>query len=147
MFHCGHNHHMDSTLLAHSLEELIDKADAGEQAAKGVEELLQNPAVMNSVFFDPKELDEMYEQLLSLGGQQAIATAIENGITKGIESIAPERARMMYPEAVRCLLLYIRFLERPLDEEDVVFDRQGKVTSVLMEAILGLPFEGYKAFL
>ena len=122
----------------------------GEEVARRIEELLQNPSVMNSVFFDPAELDKMVTQLATVAtpsDQQTIATAIERGIAKGLESIAPDCARMMYPEAVRCLLLYIRFFDRQLEVENISFDLHGNVISSLMETILELPFEGYKAFL
>ena len=145
----------DSRSLASNLEELIEMRDVededsvGEEVARRVEELLQNPSVMNSVFFDPKELDAMCTHLNSLSNpdmRQTIATAIERGITKGLESISPSKARMMYPEAVRCLLLYIRFFSRPAEQTEPAFDLHGKVISMLSETILGLPFEGYKAF-
>jgi ubiquitin-protein ligase E3 A len=159
-------HATDKQIIATDLEELLvaigsGKEDysektqlaAAEELANRTEELLQHPPVMNSLFFGPKELDSMYSKLMQAGQgstkiQQIIATGIERGIAKGLESIAPERARMIYPEAVRCLLVYIQFFDRPLDDEhEITFDARGFVISGLMEAILGLPFEGYKAFL
>ena len=147
---------VDSNALANDLEELMDiesqneEKGVGEEVARRIEELLQNPSVMNSVFFNPTELDKMVTQLATVAKvneQQTIATAIERGISKGLKSIAPDCARMMYPEAVRCLLLYIRFFDWPLEEQHISFDLQGNAISALMETILELPFEGYKAFL
>ena len=147
---------VDSNALANSLEELMDiepqdeEKGIGEEVARRIEELLQNPSVMNSVFFDPTELDKMVTQLTAFASaseQQTIATAIERGISKGLKSIAPDCARMMYPEAVRCLLLYIRFFDCPFEDQNISFDLHGNIISALMETILELPFEGYKAFL
>ena len=151
---------VDTRAMADNLEELLNAISQGEHSQKGelatqeianrTEELLQNPAVVNSLFFAPMELNQMYTKLLTAGDgktQQVIASAIERGIGKGIDAIAPESARMMYPEAVRCLLIYIQFLDRSSDKGQVDFDVRGRLASRLMDAILGLPFEGYKAFL
>jgi len=78
--------------------------------------------------------------------QQAIATAIENGIRSGLASLDSGNMRMIYPEAVRCLLHYIKFFDRT-EGSTIVFDLRGTCIMALCETILGLPFEGYQALL
>jgi len=140
---------VEGGLLPDNLDELLEQEGSAAEIAKRTEELLQNPAVLNSLFFDPSELYHMYPKLAFTGTaveQQTIAKAIEKGITKGLKVIEPDRARLIYPESVRCLLLYLKFFDRP-SESEIVFDTGGLVITSLCEAILGLPFEGYKAFL
>lgn len=125
--------------------------DAEIELAKRTEELLKTPAVLNSLFLDPKELEDLYEQLLStdsLKFRQCVATAVEKGILQGLESIELDDARLLYPEQVRFLLLYIQCpLFLGWKDSDVVFDRRGDLVLLLCETILGLSYEGYKAFL
>ena len=49
---------------------------------------------------------------------------------------------MIYPEAVRCLLSYIKFFDMRRDDS-VVFDMRGEVIFLFCDTILGVPFEGY----
>ena len=151
---------VEGSLIAHNMEELLESVKdetedddlslSGRELAKRTEELLSYPASLNSLFMDPSELALLYEKLISVGNtqtQQAVATAIERGIKTGLEKLRPDNARMMYPESVRCLLLYIKFFDRDTADTEVVFDRLGDCISALCETILSLPFEGYKALL
>jgi alpha-tubulin suppressor-like RCC1 family protein len=122
---------------------------APSELANQTEELFRCPAVMNSLFLDPNEMDGLYSKIITAGialkVQQQVVSAMEKGMIRGLESI--RTARLMYPESVRWLLLY---LQCPLfrDEgNDVMFDQRGELTISLCETILGLPFEGYKALL
>ena len=51
---------------------------------------------------------------------------------------------MIYPEAVRCLLNYIKFFDIKRDES-VVFDQRGEAIFLFCDTMLGIPFEGYNA--
>jgi alpha-tubulin suppressor-like RCC1 family protein len=125
-----------------------------EELARRTEELFRSPAVMNSLFVDPKEIDEFYRKLIqgghTLDVQQKVVTAMEKGMIKGLESLRD--ARLMYPEAVRLLLL---LLQCPLlrqntedsDKDSLQFDVRGNFLVMLCETMLGLPFEGYKALM
>ena len=152
--------------LAQSVEDLVDELkddintrvdESSEKHAFSVaavqllhrtEELLRSPAVLNSLL-DPTELDELFQMLLSVDSkrfQQGIASAIERGIQKGLDTLQFEDTRLMYPEQVRFLLLYIQC---PLfvDNNGVNFDLRGDLILSLCETILGLSYEGYKALL
>lgn len=152
--------------LAQSVEDLVDelKEDMNTRADESheehpfsvaaiellhrTEELLKSPAVLNSLL-DPTELDELFQMLLSVDSksfQQGVASAIERGIQKGLDTLESVDARLMYPEQVRFLLLYIQC---PLFVEDngVNFDLRGDLILSLCETILGLSYEGYKALL
>lgn len=121
------------------------------ELAKRTQELLKTPAVLNGLFLDPTELDNLFQQLLStdsLPFQQSIASAIERGMQQGLETVRSDDARLLYPEQVRFLLLYIQcplFLN--WKDSDVVFDCRGDLILLLCETILGVSYEGYKAFL
>lgn len=153
-----------SSLVTPGLEGLLDgillekevskQESAVQELANQTEELFRCPAVMNSVFLDPKEIDDLYSKLISAAGEQKyrqlVVSAMENGMMKGLDSI--KTARLMYPEAVRCLLLYLQcplFRRNDTDgcsaQRDVQFDVRGDAIQLLCETILGLPFEGYKA--
>ena len=72
--------------------------DSVEDLAARTEELFRSPAVMNSLFMDPKEIDAMYRTLIyespNKDVKQRIATAIEKGILMGLKSISD--ARLMH---------------------------------------------------
>lgn len=129
-----------------------------EDLARGTENLFRSPAVMNSLFMDPMEIDHMYQTLIhrshTIEMKQRIVSSIERGMLMGLKSMVD--SRLIYFESVRFLLLY---LQCPLwrdeyesdksekDDEKVRFDVRGDLLFLLCETILGLPFEGYKAFL
>lgn len=140
---------LDGILLE---QEVSKQESAAAELSNQTEELFRCPAVMNSVFLDPKEIDDLYDKLILAAGEQKhrqlVVSAMEKGMMKGLESI--KSARLMYPESVRCLLLY---LQCPLfrtntsgKAQDIQFDVRGETIMLLCETILGLPFEGYKAF-
>ena len=131
-----------------------------EDLARGTDNLFRSPAVMNSLFVDPKEIDHMYQQLVhgshTLEMKQKIVSAIERGMTMGLKSMVD--SRLIYFESVRFLLLYlqcplwrddeeINMSENEEEDSEIVFDARGDLLFLLCETILGLPFEGYKAFL
>jgi len=85
-----------------------------------------------------------------------MVTAIEKGMLMGLKSMV--EARFMHFESVRFLLLYLQCpLWRGEDQQEgdadndsdpaIRFDVRGDLLFLLCETILGLPFEGYKAFL
>lgn len=74
--------------------------------------------------------------------KKVIALAIERGLKFGLESLR-DNSRLMYPEAVRCLLLYIIFFD--IRHDHVPFDIRGDCIMTFCDTILGLPFEGYRA--
>mmetsp|Transcript_8087 Transcript_8087/g.11776 ORF Transcript_8087/g.11776 Transcript_8087/m.11776 type:complete len:1158 (-) Transcript_8087:98-3571(-) len=122
---------------------------SGQELANRTEELLMYPAVINSVFLNSSELNDIHQKMVSVTNlkvRKAIATAVERGMKMGLEQMRPSSARMIYPEAVRCLLLYIQFFDRD-DNDSLVFDGSGDLIKALCDTILNLPFEGYKAFL
>lgn len=132
-------------------KETVKQATAIQDLTNQTEELFRCPAVMNSFFLDPKEIDDMYFKLIDAttsdqAYQQKVVSAIERGMTKGLEFL--REARLMYPEAVRCLLLYLQCpLFRKNDNPPTFdFDGPGDLILLLCESILGLPFEGFKAF-
>ena len=100
--------------------------------------------MLNSLFLNPADLDEMFERIKrgDLEIRKAIATYIERGLKFGLESLG-NNSRLMYPEAVRCLLLYIIFFD--IRHDDVPFDIRGDSIMLFCDTLLGLPFEGYKA--
>ena len=59
----------------------------------------------------------------------------------GLESL--HVGRLMYPEAVRCLLSYIKFFDIRRDK-DIVFDVKGELICLYCNTILNIPFEGYR---
>jgi ubiquitin-protein ligase E3 A/E3 ubiquitin-protein ligase HERC4 len=132
---------------------LLEEEAAGSAAHKLVgqtEELFKCPAVMNSLFLDPKGMDDLYHKLISAGDgntkvRQQVVSAVETGMMQGLETI--RTARLMYPESVRCLLLYLQCPLFWLEENEIYFDARGELILSLCETILGLSFEGYKAFL
>jgi hypothetical protein len=139
----------DGLRLAQTVETLVDQISQEEKSRELVsrtEELFRYPAVMNT-FLDPIEFDRLYHQLTGAGTapvRQAIATAIEKGMQHGLDELRSGEARLIYPEAVRCLLLY---LQCPLwrSDEGLTFDYRGDVIVSLCETFLNLPLEGYRA--
>jgi hypothetical protein len=143
-----------STGLLRSVEDLAGRT----------EELFRSPSVMNTLFMNPKEIDDMYQTLIykcpNKYIKQRMVTAIEKGMLLGLRSM--KEARLMHFESVRFLLLYLQCpLWRDQEEEEeeknddkqndsnsaIQFDVRGNLLFLLCETILGLPFEGYKAFL
>jgi ubiquitin-protein ligase E3 A len=116
------------------------------------EELLRTPAVLNSLFMNPNDLDELFKELLRIempGFQKALASSIERGMMRGLESVREdEDIRLMWPEQCRFLLLMLQcplFVEWKTSER--TFDRRGDLMLTLCDVILSLPFEGYKALM
>jgi alpha-tubulin suppressor-like RCC1 family protein len=129
-----------------------------EELARRTEELFRSPSVINSLFMDPSEIDELYRKLIHGGHttqvQQRIYTALEDGMKHSLHSLRD--ARLMYPESVRILLLLLQCplfqkdIERESENEadnSVAFDVRGELLVLLCETILGLPFEGYRALM
>jgi ubiquitin-protein ligase E3 A len=149
------------TVIARSLESLVEKVseemqdddsplspDARELVSR-TEELLKYPAVMNSLFVDPNDLDLLYMEISKVSIpklQRALALAIEKSIQAGLKNLQSENARMIYPESVLCLLHYIRFFDRAEDSE-IQFDTRGDCIISLCEAFLSVPYEGFKALM
>jgi len=124
-----------------------NKQYACNEIAKRTEELLKYPSVLNSVFLDPRELEYMFDRLSNVGDgevKQNIASAIERGLKIGLECLRGDDTRLMHPEAVRCLLLYIKFFDVCRDD-GIVFDMRGECISLFCDVILSVPFEGHKA--
>jgi alpha-tubulin suppressor-like RCC1 family protein len=114
------------------------------------EELFRYPSVMNSLFLDPLEMEELYAKLIAAGDdsavRQRVISAVEKGMTMALESA--QKARFLYPESVRFLLLFLQCpLFHEVQELEVNFDARGGVIMALCETILGLPFEGCKALM
>jgi hypothetical protein len=149
-----------------SVEELIEELAAndamtedGENRYKTVmskitqsaEELFRTPAVLNSLFIDPTELDDLFTKILSIQSitsRQTVVSAIERGMRKGIESLSIDGTRCVWPEQVRFLLLYIQTpMFTDSKEEGRIFDRRGDLILSLCEAIVGIPYEGYTALM
>lgn len=140
--------------LADSLEEVIltipEETD-NSKIMKRAEELFRTPAVLNSLFLDPTELEDIFAKLLKVDTpnfRKSIASAIEKGMHKGLENLRSDDTRLMWPEQVRFLLLYVQcplFVDWKTD--DSVFDRRGDLILALCETILELNYEGYKALM
>lgn len=140
-------------------QEEAKKSNGIEDVARGAENLFRSPSVMNTLFVDPNEIDHMYETLINGSHteemKQRIVSSIERGMFAGLKSM--EDSRMIYFESVRFLLLYLQCplwrkketdtSEKDSTESTVRFDSRGDLLFLLCETILGLPFEGYKAFL
>jgi alpha-tubulin suppressor-like RCC1 family protein len=130
-----------------------------EDLARATENLFRSPEVMNSLFVDPTEIDHVYEILINESPtkeiKQRIASSIERGMRMGLKSMVD--SRLIYFESVRFLLLYLQCplwrdaepkkTDENKDESKIRFDVRGDLLFLLCETILGLPFEGYKAFL
>lgn len=148
------------------VEELMDELAANEAIAldgesrhnavmakitKSAEELFRTPAVLNSLFIDPSELDELFTKILSIPSitsRQTIVSAIERGMRKGIDSLTIDGTRCVWPEQVRFLLLYIQTpMFTDSKKEGRIFDRRGDLILSLCEAIVGIPYEGYTALM
>ena len=148
------------------VEELIDELATNDTIARdeenrhgvvmakitnSAEELFRTPAVLNSLFIDPSELDDLFTKILSIQSttsRQAVVSAIERGIRKGIESLSIDGTRCVWPEQVRFLLLYIQTpMFTDSKKEGRIFDRRGDLILSLCEAIVGIPYEGYTALM
>ena len=128
-------------LLENIESDEMTSEQAGEIASKS-EELLRHPAVLNLIL-SPTKLDSMFERMFSASDtitRQTISNSIERGIKFGLESL--RGSRMIYPEAVRCMLNYIKFFDLRRDES-IVFDPRGEAIFLFCDTMLGLPFEGY----
>lgn len=142
----------DGSVIVDQVESLLDEMDsdsankisAGRDIAKRTEELLKYPALLNSLFLNPADLDEMFERIKrgDVEIKKTIALAIERGLRFGLESLG-NNSRLIYPEAVRCLLLYIIFFD--IRHDNVPFDVRGDSIMLFCDTLLGLPFEGYRA--
>jgi alpha-tubulin suppressor-like RCC1 family protein len=145
--------------LAESVEELIrnlstkqpDDLSAVDDLASRTEELLSTPSVLNSLFLDPSEFEDFFLKLIDVevpAFRQRITLAIEKGIQRGLDTLCADEARLMYPEQVRFLLLYLHcplFVE--WQRADSLFDRRGDLILALCETILSLPYEGYRGLI
>jgi ubiquitin-protein ligase E3 A len=127
----------EAGVLGDSAKELVSRA----------EELFRHPSVVNSLILNPPEIDILYGKLVGTGNEEEryqISKAVEKGMSRGLDAIGT--ARLLYPESIRCLLIYLQcplFCER---ESSARFDIMGDLIQSLCENILGLPFEGYKSF-
>jgi len=141
-----------TTSIVDAVENLLEEMESDEVCSKHVgqeianksEELLRHPPVLNLIL-NPMKVETMFERILCAGDvatRQIIANSIERGIKHGLQTL--HGSRMIYPEAVRCLLSYIKFFDIRRDE-DVVFDRRGEAIFLFCDTILGVPFEGYRA--
>jgi alpha-tubulin suppressor-like RCC1 family protein len=115
------------------------------------EELFRTPSVLNSLFIDPIELEDLFSKVLNVASpssKQKIVSSIEKGIRKGLDCLRDDDSRLMWPEQVRFLLLY---MQCPMfvswKQEGSLFDRRGDLILSLCESILGIPYEGYVAFI
>lgn len=131
------------TLLEDIESNDASKNTVGREVAKKSEELLRHPSVLNMIL-DPMQLETLFERIIcscDVATKQNIANSIERGIKLGLESL--RGSRMIYPEAVRCLLSYIKFFDIRRDEE-IVFDTNGETIIAFCDTILSIPFEGYR---
>lgn len=139
--------------LVHSLETENDteSSSACESLTTSTEELFRSPSVLNSLFVDPKEMNEFYQKLASIPNnshRQRVYMSLQKAIQTGLEICQSHGARLMYPEQIRFLLLYLQcpfFVEHSKD--DVFFDKRGDAILYLCETILSLPYEGYRALM
>ena len=150
--------------LVKGLEDLIENKnlsnDKLQELANRTEELFRCPSIMNSLPLSPTYVQDLYSKLtVSLSQQsddlssessqqqiQMISTSIENGMKRGLDAIQAS-ARLLYPETMRVLFWYLQcpLFYKTLD--NISFDSTGSLLQSLCDTILGLPFEGYKAFL
>ncbi|KAL7544039.1 hypothetical protein ACHAXR_013506 [Thalassiosira sp. AJA248-18] len=136
----------DVDSLLEDIESDKTNKNVGAEIAKKIEDLLRHPSVLNMIL-KPMQLESIFERILICAGddletRQTIANAIERGLKSGLESL--QGSRMIYPEAVRCLLSYIKFFDIRRNE-GIVFDVRGEAILTFCDTILGIPFEGYRA--
>ena len=140
----------ETTSILDAVDNLLDNIESGEmtrehtgqEIANKSEELLRHPTVLNLIQ-SPTKLELMFERMFASGDattRQIISSSIERGIKCGLESL--RGSRMIYPEAVVCMLNYIKFFDLRRDES-IVFDQRGEVMILFCDTMLGLPFEGY----
>jgi hypothetical protein len=138
--------------LVDEVNKLLDDIDfdntrkkhASQEIALKLEELLRYPSLLNFIL-NPMKLDKMFERCIlcaanDIETKQIMANSIERGMKVGLDSL--RGSRMMYPEAVNCLLSYIKFFDIRRDNS-VVFDVRGEAIFLFCDTILGVPFEGY----
>ena len=137
----------DANTMLDEIELLSDnttKEHAEQQIAQKFEDLLRYPSLLNFIL-NPMKLEQLFERFLITSDSKAkqnMANAIERGMRVGLDSL--QRSRMIYPEAVRCLLNVIKFFDIRRDES-VTFDVRGEAISLFCDTILSVPFEGYNA--
>ena len=140
----------DPKTIVDTVDDLFLKMDSDsdqekkpeQEIASKVEELL-SPTILNLIL-DPKKLDKVFEHILVCGDvtqRQVIANSIERGMKLGLSSL--QKSRLIYPEAVRCLLSYIKFFDIRRDKS-IVFDVRGETILLFCDTILNVPFEGYR---
>lgn len=135
--------------VADEMEEDEKVSPSSQELLSRTEQLLKYPSVLNGFFLDPSELDHLYRELTMLDNkelQKSLADVAEKSIQHGLQSLQKSQARMIYPESVRCLLHYIRFFDLN-NRHGIDFDPLGSCVMALCEALLGLPYEGFKALL
>lgn len=155
---------INEELFADCVEQLIDELPSSEEArgsvgdpvetkiTSRVEELLRTPTVLNSLFMDPDELSDLFKKLLSVKRvefQQQIVASIEKGMHKGIDLIRSEESRLVWPEQVRVLLMYIQcplFVNSKMID-GIIFDRRGDLVLALCDTILSIQYEGFTAMM
>jgi alpha-tubulin suppressor-like RCC1 family protein len=142
--------------LVRLVENAADPDDGGtgvesRDLAKRAEELMKTPAVLNSLFFEPRDLEDLFRKLISLRrleDRQAMARAVEAGMKYALDAIKADNVRLICPESMRFLLLYMQCpLFVDCDVSEISFDVRSDVMIAICEVILGLSFEGYKAFI
>ena len=145
------------------VERLMAQQDKG-QLMKQINDFFSTPTIWNSCFLDPSECDDLYQQLLSRrtenGGDGdehisttvAISKAMQQAMLQGLENLRSTSARLLYPESVRFLLLFLQcplFVDNKIGgdggQDPYEFDVRGDLALSLCETFLSLPFEGYKA--
>ena len=136
------------------VETLMAQEDQG-RLLKRIHAFFSSPTIWNSLFLDPSECDDLYQQLLSRSDTDvdtsatvAIAKAMQEAMLRGLENL--RSARHLYPESVRFLLLFLQcplFLDNKVGDEQsgFEFDARGELSLSLCESFLNLPFEGYRA--
>jgi len=102
--------------------------------------LLRHPSLLNSLFYDPANLNNLYHSLLTLPFQDELFKAIKSSIQSALDALY--NSRMIYPESLHCFLHYLRFFD--LTHSPPSLDPTGTTMQSLCESILSLPFEGYK---
>lgn len=109
-----------TSLMENLWEELSsdDKLDHDSDVSQQIEAFLKSPSLLNCFFLKPEEIHRIYTRLVSIEDaetQQAIFSSMERGIIRACEDLYS--ARMLYPEAVGCLLSYIQFIAPPSSDE------------------------------
>ena len=148
------------SLLLSAVTSLVPKsktdAMAHSKLVSGTEELFKSPAIWNSLFYNPDDCRDLYASLVpevdeqdsEFELRQEIATVMERSMLKGLDLMRSDNVRLIYPESVRVLWLYLQNpLFRNWKHSKLRFDFRGDVILALCDTMLSLPFEGYKALL